>query len=145
MARQQWARYTDFGVSLFDTAGHQLVKTPLNYAFGRLEQDLDAGHRAERLIVSLFPGFADPADSLPWSLSLSIRFYSDSAQALAPADDRAVTLGPGESRTVRFTSPAPHRAPAGYLPIGLVLARTGEDEIWGSETILPAVDSTGAR
>ena len=28
----QWPRFTDFGLTLFDSAGRQLGKSPLNYA-----------------------------------------------------------------------------------------------------------------
>jgi hypothetical protein len=68
---------------------------------------------------------------------VSIRFYADSAQSLSPADERALTLGPGETRTMRFSATGSARpTPAGYVPIGLVLARTGDDEIWATETVL---------
>ncbi len=86
---------TDFGLSLFDSAGHQLAKAPLNYSFGRVEHELDAGHGAQRMTLSMFPGFALPDDAAPWALDVSIRFYADSAQSLSPADERALTLGPG--------------------------------------------------
>ncbi|MGH7515767.1 MAG: S8 family serine peptidase, partial [Gemmatimonadales bacterium] len=44
MDRAQWSRFTDFGVSLFDSLGRQLGKQPLNYAFGRLQVELPEGH-----------------------------------------------------------------------------------------------------
>jgi subtilisin family serine protease len=146
MPRGEWGRYTDFGVSLFDSVGRQAAKAPLNYAFGRLEHELDPGHGAQRMTLSFFPGFALPDDTAPWALEASIRFYADSAQALSPNDERAVTLGPDESRTIRFSPTGSMRAtPAGYVPIGLLLARTGEDEIWATEALLGSPSGAAAK
>ena len=146
MPRGQWGRYTDFGLSLFDSAGRQLAKAPLNYAFGRLEHELDPRHGPQRLTLSLFPGFALPDDVAPWVLDVAIRFYADSAQALSPGDERAVTLGPGETRTMRFSATGSLRSiPAGYLPIGLLLARTGDDEIWATEALLVPLTGVGSK
>jgi hypothetical protein len=146
MPRKEWSRYTDFGLSLFDSVGHQLAKAPLNYAFGRLEHEFEPGHAAQRMRVSLFPAFALPDDSAPWTLSLTIRFYADSAQALSPADERALTLGPGETRTMRFAAGGAIRSiPPGFVPIGLLLARTGDNEIWATEGLLSPATRLGAR
>ena len=146
MPRTEWGRFTDLGLSLFDSVGHQLAKAPLNYSFGRLEHELDAGRVKQRMTVSLFPGFALPEDVAPWELTVTIRFYSDSAQALTPGDERALTLGPGETRTMRFSPTAASRAmPSGYVPLGLLLARTGEDEIWATEALLAPITGVGSR
>jgi len=146
MPRSEWARYTDLGLSLFDSAGRQLAKAPLNYSFGRLEHELENGHGPQRMTLSLFPGFALPEDVAPWALSVSIRFYADSAQALRPGDERALTLGPGETRTMRFMAPVAGRPiPQGYTFLGLLLARTGEDEIWATEALLAPLTGAGAK
>lgn len=146
MPRREWGRYTDLGVSLFDSGGRQLAKAPLNYAFGRLEHELDPGHGAQRMTLSLFPGFALPEDTAPWALEVSIRFYADSAQALSPNDERPLALGPDETRTIRFTPSGSMRAaPAGYVPIGLLLARTGEDEIWATEALLGSPSGAASK
>ncbi len=146
MPRGEWARYTDFGLSLFDSAGRQLAKAPLNYSFGRLEHELEAGHGPQRLTLSLFPGFALPEDVAPWTLSVNIRYYADSAQALAPGDERALTLGPGETRTMRFSGAGAVRSISpGYVPLGLLLVRTGEDEIWATEALLAPLTGVGAK
>src|SRR4029453_7193301 len=124
---------------------HQLDKSPLNYSFGRVEHEMDNGHSAQRMTVSLFPGFARPNDVAPWAVTVTIRFYADSAQALVPADERALTLGPAEARSMRFTSgPARLAIPSGYVPLGLVLARTGDDEIWATEELLSPLTGVGA-
>jgi Subtilase family. len=61
MDRVQWGKFTDFGVTLFDSLGRQLGKQPLNYAFGRLQVELPEGHSNVPVTLGLFPGFADPA------------------------------------------------------------------------------------
>jgi len=146
MPRTEWGRFTDLGLTLFDSAGHQLAKAPVNYSFGRLEHELENGHAAQRVMVSLFPGFALPDDAAPWTIAVTIRLYGDSAQALAPADERALTLGPGEARTMRFSAASGLRSiPTGFVPLGLVLVRTGDDEIWASEALLSPASGVGAR
>ena len=67
MDRAQWGRFTDFGVTLFDSLGQQLGKQPLNYAFGRLQVELPEGHGDVPVTLGLFPGFADPAGDQRWS------------------------------------------------------------------------------
>lgn len=134
MPRADWARYTDLGFTLFDSAGRQLVKSPVNYAFGRLEHEIERSGGPQRLTLALFPGFALPEDAAAWSVTLRVRFYVDSAQALAPMEERALSLGPGETRSMRFTLSGNKRpVPAGYAPVALVLVRTGDEEIWANE------------
>ena len=97
MPRAEWSRFTDLGLSLFDSTGHQLAKSPVNYSFGRVEHEMENGHSAQRVTISLFPGLALANDTAPWAIDVTIRLYGDSAQALAPADERALTLGPGRA------------------------------------------------
>jgi hypothetical protein len=58
-------------LTLFDSAGRQLGKQPLNYALGRLHVDLPG--TALGGAVKIFPGLADPTSEAPWSVGLSIR------------------------------------------------------------------------
>ena len=90
----QWARFTDFGVTLFDSAGKQLGTEPLNYAIGRLQVAFPAGHGAMPVRIGMFPAFADSADAArSWSLRASIRLYADSAITLeAESGDVPVTV-----------------------------------------------------
>jgi hypothetical protein len=45
MSREQWARFTDFGLTLYDAAGIRMENAPLNYAFGRVERAHGAAPR----------------------------------------------------------------------------------------------------
>jgi len=139
MDRAQWSRFTDFGVTLFDSAGRQVEKQPLNYAFGRLQAKLPEEHGALPLQLSLFPGFADPAAEENWTLRAAIRLYADSAVTLDPLTpaDSSITIAPGKASTVRFTLPAsPWPLGDGFFPLGVVVARTDE-HTWTREGGLP--------
>src|SRR5262249_49388920 len=62
----QWGRFTDFGLSLFDSLGTVVAKEPLNYSVGRLKTTLPEQHGELPLEVRLFPGFADPESGEAW-------------------------------------------------------------------------------
>ncbi|HUQ15420.1 MAG TPA: S8 family serine peptidase [Gemmatimonadales bacterium] len=135
MDREQWARFTDFGVTVLDSTGRQLAQDPMEYAFSRLSTVLPDGHGGTRAELTLFPGFADPADDRPWSATATIRLYADSAVAIAPmASDGEVSIAPGQTASVRFRlPPAPWPAPPGFAPLGVILARDGE-QVWTRES-----------
>jgi hypothetical protein len=134
MNAEQWGRFTDFGVTLFDSIGRQIEKQPLNYAFGRLQAKLPEGHGNMPVELALFPGFADTtAESL--TLRASIRLYADSAVALkAPGAKPDVTIAPGKTETVRFTLPeSPWPLGDGFFPLGVLAARSDE-HTWTRES-----------
>ncbi|MFL5402688.1 MAG: S8 family serine peptidase [Gemmatimonadales bacterium] len=137
MSPEQWGRFTDFGVTLFDSIGRQIEKQPLNYAFGRLQAKLPDAHGDMPVELGLFPGFADTTDQ-SWSLRASIRLYADSAVALKPvARDSVVTVGAGKTATARFTLPEiPWPLGDGFFPLGVLAARSDE-HTWTRESGLP--------
>lgn len=141
MDRAQWGRFTDFGVSLFDSAGRQLGTEPLNYAIGRLQVTLPAGHADTPVQIGMFPGFADPADAARgWTVKTSIRLYADSAMTLPPATGEApVTLqlpahGTGAARFALPDSLWP--LGDGFFPLAAIVAEAG-GAIWSREVGLP--------
>jgi hypothetical protein len=135
MDREQWGRFTDFGVTVLDSMGRQLAQDPMEYAFGRLSTVLPDGHGGTRAELTLFPGFADPADDRPWGATATIRLYADSAVAVAPAaSDGEVSLAPGQRASVAFQLPStPWPIPQGFAPLGVVLARVAE-QVWTRES-----------
>ncbi len=138
MDRAQWGRFTDFGVILNDSVGRQLGKKPLNYAFGRLQVEAEPGHGDKPVVLTLLPGFADPADSQKWSLHASIRLYADSSVVLgSTTDSNKVTIAPGKSATVSFTLPSDPPRPLAekFVPLGLLIARVN-GRSWTRETTL---------
>jgi len=143
MDRAQWGRFTDFGVSLFDSAGRQLGAEPLNYAIGRLQVALPAGHADIPVQIGMFPGFADPADGARgWTVKTSIRLYADSAMTLSPATGEppvALRIPARETAGARFVLPD-HLWPMGdgFFPLAAIVAEAG-GAIWSREVGLPAV------
>jgi hypothetical protein len=135
MDRDQWGRFTDFGLTVLDSVGRQLAQSPLQYAFGRLSTVLPDGRSGSRAELTLFPGFADAADDAPWSAAVTIRLYADSAVAVEPAEGTGeVGMRPGERTTARFPlGRAPWPLPTGFAPLGVVLVRTG-DQVWTRES-----------
>jgi subtilisin family serine protease len=134
MDREQWGRFTDFGVTVLDSMGRQLAQDPMEYAFGRLSTVLPDGHGGTRAELTLFPGFADQADDRPWSATATIRLYADSAVAIAPTESGEVSLAPGQKASARFRlPPAPWPMPPGFAPLGVILARVGE-QVWTRES-----------
>ena len=138
MDREQWGKFTDFGVTLFDSAGAQIEKKPLNYAFGRLQTSLPAGHGDMPIELALFPGFADAVSEEPWTLRVSIRLYADSAVTVAPESPSVnVTVAAGRSVTRAFPLPAlPWPAGDGFFPLGVLVVRSGE-HTWRRQAGLP--------
>jgi hypothetical protein len=139
MERAQWSRFTDFGVTLFDSVGRQIEKQPLNYAFGRLQAKLPEHPGNQPLELALFPAFADPTTEENWTVRATIRLYADSALALkatAPADS-VITIAPGKTASAAFTLPA-NTWPLGdgFFPLAVLVARVGEHS-WTREGGLP--------
>ena len=141
MDRAQWGRFTDFGVSLFDSAGRQLGTEPLNYAIGRLQVSLPSGHADMPVELGLFPGFADPADTTRgWTVKTSIRLYADSAVTLAATNGEVpVTLRlPARGTTAaRFVLPeSVWPLGDGFFPLAAIVAEAG-GMLWSREAGLP--------
>jgi tripeptidyl-peptidase-2 len=139
MDRAQWGRFTDFGVTLFDSVGRQIEKKPLNYAFGRLQAKLPEGHGDMPLVLGLFPGFAEPKGDEAWTVRAFIRLYADSAVALDRTGeaDSELTIAPGASATARFSLPASSWPLGdGFFPLAVLVARANERS-WTREGGLP--------
>jgi hypothetical protein len=142
----QWGKFTDFGVSLFDSLGRQLGKKPLNYAFGRLQVELPEGHGDMPVTLGLFPGFADPAGDLSWSLRASIRVYADSTVVLRPVGTPTLSIPAGKAATSAFRIPAemPWTLGDRFSPLGLLVARV-DGRSWTRETSLAPADAGPGR
>lgn len=139
MDRPQWDRFTDFGVSLYDSIGRQIAKQPMNYAFGRLQADLPDDHGDMPVELRLYPGFAEAGKDEPWTVRASIRLYPDSAVALKPEQQAQprVTIPPGRNVSAVFPLPAsPWPLGDGFFSLGVAVARAGENT-WTSEGGLP--------
>ncbi|MFQ6045538.1 MAG: S8 family serine peptidase [Gemmatimonadales bacterium] len=94
-----WLQLTDFGVTVFDSAGVKLRDGPMHYAFGRLELNLDSTDVAQPLTVELFPGFAHMEPPASWSARVTMSFLASEAIELERAE-------PGVSDTVAISAGA---------------------------------------
>jgi hypothetical protein len=136
MDPEQWGRFTDFGVTLFDSLGRQLAKQPLNYAFGRLLVELPEGHGDLPVTLGLFPGFADTSGNEHWAVRTSIRVYADTSVALVRPDTSAATIAPKAGATAEFAlPPSPWPIGPGFVPLGLLVARA-DGRSWTREVEL---------
>ena len=127
MTPEQWGRFTDFGVTVFDSIGRRLEAEPMQYATGRLTLPLTPGaDRALRL--SLRPGLADPADSAEWRAGVTVRAFAPRELALAPAaGDSVLSVAGAASAALEFPlPPSPWPLPAGYHPLAGVTVTTPE-------------------
>jgi hypothetical protein len=131
----QWGRFTDFGVTVLDSAGRQVAQDPMEYAFGRLSSVLPAGHGGTSAELRLYPGFADAGDEREWSVVTTVRLYADSAVAVAGAGgEGALALPVRGEAAARFPLPAsPWQLPGGFAPLGVILVRDG-DRVWTRES-----------
>jgi hypothetical protein len=136
MAPAQWSRFTDFGLTLFDSLGRQLGKQPINYAFTRLQVELPAAHGDMPVTLGLFPGFADSSDDRRWALRASIRVYADTSVVLTRSDSAGRGIAPHATAHAVFALPSmPWPMPSGFAPLGLLVART-DDRSWTREVEL---------
>jgi hypothetical protein len=126
MPASEWERFTDFGVTLFDSAGRQIAQQPMNYALGRLTADLPADHGAIAAELGLYPGLADPAGEQSWRARVTVRLYADSAvQASQPSE--GAPIPPGGSTTLRLTAPAPPWSGSpGFAPLAAFIVQAGD-------------------
>jgi subtilisin family serine protease len=146
MPRVQWSRFTDFGVTLFDDAGRQLGKEPMNYPGARLVVgELPDPAAGREVVLGLFPGLADPADEATWSVSIAVRFYGDSLVPMKGAGPR-LALAPEKAALWRYTLPAGALTP---LPDGaapLVQYRLERDgDVWTTERALTGAPIAAPR
>jgi hypothetical protein len=141
MPPQDWARFTDFAVTLYDQSGRIAAKEPMNYSDVRLRTELAESLAGQTLTLRLTPALADTADTSVWNLDIRFRLYSDTPVALdvsAGEDTRTVQLAPGGRAAVRFQMAAsPWPLPDGFFPLGRAVVMEG-DFPWTREAGLPA-------
>lgn len=137
MPREQWDRFTDFGVTFLDREGRQITSSPLDYHIGRAAPELPSRLAGDSLIILLDPAFAGP-DQEEWRFDLTVRFYTERVVALDDGERPAQSVAPGKVLEQRFRMGAlPIALPEGFAPVVVVLAQEGDDYIWTRELALP--------
>ncbi|HEV8124372.1 MAG TPA: S8 family serine peptidase [Gemmatimonadales bacterium] len=136
MSPAQWSLFTDMGMTLFDSAGHQVDHAPLDYSFGRLAVDFDAGRQDQAVVLRLFPGLAEPATNARWSGVLRIRLYAGNQVALTSGSAAGSSV-PAEEETILFNMiPSPWPLGPDFYPLGL-MAVEQDGVTWTREVPLP--------
>ena len=131
-----WSAFTDFGLTLFDSAGRQLEVEPLQTALGRLEHELSDSASLRRAELVFFPAFADPSSAASWSLDVTVRFFADSTLRLEPSGTNTERLAPGQEAWMTFQLPDQTLPmPVPMVPLGFVALRAGED-VWLTQSLL---------
>jgi subtilisin family serine protease len=124
-----WNQYTDFGVTVFDSAGAQVGQGPLNYRIGRQEVEIRRRHRGQTFTIELYPAFAlpDPPESWNADVRVSLIARKPTALALVGADStNTVVIEAGETTALQFTAPAADLGiPEGFSPLIEVTATPG--------------------
>jgi hypothetical protein len=137
MAPEQWGRFTDFGVTVFDSAGRRLEAEPMQYATGRLTLPLTPG--ADKVLrLSLLPGLADTTDDAEWRAEVTVRAFAPGDVALVPvARDSTVSVSAGASAAVDLAlPPIPWPLPEGYRALAGITVTTSEGR-WTHRVGLP--------
>ncbi len=93
MPQGQWEQLTDFGVTVFDSAGQQVHSAALNYGRGLQTFGVPRMLVGQPLVVELFPGFARADTAPPWRATVRVRFFADSLQQIGPSHLLDVVAG----------------------------------------------------
>jgi len=99
----QWAQFTDLGITVWDSAGGRVAREPQNRARGRLRFPLDSSRAGHPLAIELFPAWADAQAVRPWPVTVTARFFTDSATTVGEAGAVQVVAG-GRATIARATS-----------------------------------------
>jgi tripeptidyl-peptidase-2 len=123
MPREQWERFTDFGLTVYDSAGQQLDATPMNYAVGRATFDVPPAQAGHPAVIELFPALARRDDAQPWTAELRIRFFRATPDSLGPTRSVDVVAGGRTIVSAVTPLPTPETLPDGFaLLVGWRLA-----------------------
>jgi tripeptidyl-peptidase-2 len=115
MSPEQWERFTDFGLSVYDTLGQQLDATPLDYSMGRATLTIAPRHAGRTALIELFPALARVDDSLPWTATVRVRFWLEHPGAVGP--DQALDVVAGGRAVLPGVTPGPLLLPEGFSPL----------------------------
>ena len=141
-----WHALTDFGVTVFDSAGQLLSEGPLDYSFGRQTLDVEESSRGGYVDVELFPAFAHLQPPSRWSADVEISFLADSARELTLENstlDTSAALSPGAAWSVSIAPvPDTFEVPELFAPLVEITARPETGPASVRRGRLPSVDPT---
>lgn len=141
MPRDQWLRFTDFGVSFQDRTGRHIDALPLNYAYGRASPELPPHVIGDSLVILLAPGFAERAE--PWELDVAVRFYAADVTELDAGGSPFAPLAARATSTQRYPlGVMPLKLPAGFRPVLILVGLEGDEHAWTREVTLDIAGGT---
>ena len=143
MAPGEWPRFTDFGMTLFDSIGRIITQTPLNYARERMHASFAENSSGQTVRLGFFPGFADPGSNGAWSLRMEIRLYADPDEVANPATRTLpFALDAGATQELETViEPVPSMtASVGFVPLFRVKVAVG-GRAWIGETAATDISS----
>ena len=119
-----WNALTDFGVTLFDSAGAQIDIGPLSFGFGRHRFELARWYRGKTLQLEFFPAYAHLEPPPSWEAEVTLYLMARAPTTLKPASaDRAmVELDAGETTGVQFEPSEARQMPSGFVTLVEVVA-----------------------
>ena len=115
MPREQWNRFTDFGVTVFDSSGQQVNEGPMNYAVARQRFAVPEELAGQALTVELFPASAQVGPVPAWRATVRVRFLLKTPRPAQAGKD--VTVVAGGRSTLELAATPPLQAPAGFQPL----------------------------
>jgi subtilisin family serine protease len=136
MKPEEWPKFTDFGVTLFDSIGRIITRAPLNYAGERLRASFTEALGEQAVKLGLYPGLAEPGSEEAWSVRVEIRLYAGDDHIREHASEpMPFALDPSETK--KFASaidPVPSMQPGvGFVPLYRVAVLAGRQP-WIAET-----------
>jgi subtilisin family serine protease len=134
-----WERFTDFAVTLFDSAGQIVGNTAQNYAFGRLAFAVPPELRGRNATLELFPAYASPDEHAPWTARVAVRFLARDPAPAGPGANVTVVAG-GRSRVpLAAGGGGALELPSGYRPVLEATARAGQGSaaVWRGAGVAP--------
>ncbi|MBP6570394.1 MAG: S8 family serine peptidase [Gemmatimonadales bacterium] len=141
MPRDQWLRFTDFGVTIQDKTGRHIDALPLNYAFGRATPELPPHVIGDSLVILLAPGFAERAGE--WALDVAVRFYAADVTELDSGGSPFAPLAGRATVTQRYSlGVLPLKLPVGFRPVVILVALEGDEHAWTREVTLDIAGGT---
>ncbi len=124
-----WSRVTDFGVTLFDTAGRLLIEEPLNYPAGRHRIAIDS-LGADTFEIELLPAFASQPTDGGWMVEVDVTYLAETPLlSLTLGAGNMISIPAGGSITLPIVIPGSLiPLPEGFHPLLEVTAAAGDDE-----------------
>ena len=119
-----WNTLTDFGVTLFDSAGALIDIGPLSFGFGRHRFEVERWYRGKTLQLEFFPAYAHLEPPPSWEAEVTVYLIARTPTTLEAAgtDSAMVELDAGAMTGVQFVPADARPMPNGFVTLVEVVA-----------------------